>query len=132
MLGAVFSTTNGASVTERTGYTELHDAGYNTPASGLEIITRNSGETASSIVWGSTVPTVYGALAVEINAPAVGAASGVGRSPYDNAAAGVKTMPVRRWAAGLNRDILPIASTAMTPLSIVERILSTYSFATTT
>ena len=44
IIGAVFNATNPATMTPRANYTEIADVGYNTPATGLEVISRNSGE----------------------------------------------------------------------------------------
>ncbi len=76
VLGVVFNTSNlTTNVTERSGFTEIVDAGYATPSSGLEVMTRNSGETGSSIAWGSTTATAYGAIVVEIDASLLPAAT---------------------------------------------------------
>jgi hypothetical protein len=56
-------------VTERTGYTEAYDLGFNTPATGIEVHYINSGETSATLTAGSTVPSKFAAIAVEIDSP---------------------------------------------------------------
>lgn len=67
IIGAVFNGANPAAMTQRTGYTELYDSGYNTPATGLEVISDNSGETSATITWGSSSATAFASVAVELN-----------------------------------------------------------------
>jgi hypothetical protein len=72
VIGAVFNAVNPAGMTPRTGYTELTDVGYTTPAAGLEVMSLNSGETSATIAWGGTSSAAYCALAVELDASASG------------------------------------------------------------
>jgi hypothetical protein len=67
IIGAVFNATNTATLTERTSYTEIADLGYNTPATGLEVMYRNSGETSATITWGGTSPSAFASIAVELD-----------------------------------------------------------------
>ena len=76
VIGAVFNATNPATMTPRAtpAYTEAADVGYNTPATGLEVMYINSGETASTITWGSASGTAFCSLVIELDtsaAPAV-------------------------------------------------------------
>lgn len=71
IVGMVFSSTNAATATPRTGYTELFDNSYATPNNGLEIMKLDSGETSATITWGSTVSTAFGDAVVELDASAV-------------------------------------------------------------
>jgi len=48
-------------------YSEATDSGYNVPATGLEVMFINSGETASTITWGSTAPSAFASIAIEMN-----------------------------------------------------------------
>jgi hypothetical protein len=68
VIGAVFNGTNVAGLTPRTNFTELTDVGYNTPASGLEVMSRNSGETATTQTWGGASASAFCSLVVEVNA----------------------------------------------------------------
>jgi hypothetical protein len=69
VIGAVFSGTNSTTtVANNASYTEVFDNGYATPTSGLEVMTRNSGETGSSIAWGGTSSSAYGAVVIELDA----------------------------------------------------------------
>lgn len=47
-------------------WTESSDTGYNSPTAGHECMFINSGETASSIAWGGTSATAWGAVVVEV------------------------------------------------------------------
>ena len=72
LIGAVFNASNPATMTPRGTpvWTERNDSGYNTPASGLESMTINSGETATSIAWGSTSATAFCAAVLELDCSA--------------------------------------------------------------
>lgn len=67
VIGAVFNATSPAGLTQRTGYTEQMDQGYSTPTTGLEVMSRDSGETASSIAWGGTSASAFCSIAVELD-----------------------------------------------------------------
>lgn len=60
--------TNPAGVTEPGTFTELDDTGFNTPGSGSELASVDSGFTASSVTWGGASATAFGALALELDA----------------------------------------------------------------
>ena len=69
VIAAVMTQTNGsANCAPRSSpaYTEHFDAGFNTPASGLEVQSVNSGETASTITLGAATPSGFAAIAIEI------------------------------------------------------------------
>lgn len=72
IIGAVFNATNPAGLTPRTNFTERCDVGYNTPSTGLETMSRDSGETATTQTWGGTSASAFGSLVLEldISAPA--------------------------------------------------------------
>ena len=48
-------------------YTEDFDNGYNAPATGLEVMHIASGDTASTITWGSAVPSTSASIAIEVD-----------------------------------------------------------------
>ena len=75
LIGAVLNGTNPATMTPPTGFTESQDVGYTVPAAGLETAFASSGITASTITWGSTSATAFGAVAAEFD-------SSVGRPGY--------------------------------------------------
>lgn len=77
IIGAVFNARNPAALTPRTNYTELYDSGYNTPATGLEVMADNSGETSATITWGGSAGTVFASLVVELEASVTHATTGV-------------------------------------------------------
>lgn len=69
MVGAVCNGTNSATTTAQpTGWTESFDNGYNTPATGLEVCFRNSGETNSTITWTANSASIFASIAVELDA----------------------------------------------------------------
>jgi len=76
IIGAVFNARNPAALTPRTNYTELYDSGYNTPATGLEVMADNSGETSATITWGGSAGTVFASLVVEVEASVTHATTG--------------------------------------------------------
>lgn len=67
VLGAVFNASNPAGLTPPTNWTERRDAGYNTPTTGFEAVTRNSGFTGTTVTWGSTSATAFCSLIVELD-----------------------------------------------------------------
>jgi hypothetical protein len=71
VIGAVMNGTNGSTTTAPpTSWTENHDAGYNVPASGLEVCHRASGETNTTIAWTAASASAFGAVVVEIDVSA--------------------------------------------------------------
>jgi hypothetical protein len=67
LVGILGNATNPATVTPPAGFTETIDTGGATPAMGQEAVFANSGITASTITWGSTSASVFGALVLEMN-----------------------------------------------------------------
>lgn len=84
VIGAVFSATNSTTtVANNASYTERFDNGYATPTSGLEVMTRDSGETGSSVSWGGTVASAFCAVLIELDVT-VPAASSTLTDNYDD------------------------------------------------
>lgn len=67
IITAVCSGTNGGGTTVRTGYTDVSIAGYNTPATGLDVCFLNSGENQGTITWGGAAPSQFASVAIELN-----------------------------------------------------------------
>lgn len=69
LIAALFNATNPAGMTPRASpaWTERNDSGYNTPASGLETMTIDSGETGTSIAWGGTSASAFCDLVLELD-----------------------------------------------------------------
>jgi len=65
-IGQVLNASTTANLTEPSGWAERNDSGYNTPATGLEYVTRDSGFTGTTITWGSTSPTAFCDIIVEL------------------------------------------------------------------
>lgn len=72
-IGAVVNGGNPATLTQPGSWTELGDLGYNTPPTGLEFASRDSGETGSTITWGSTSGSDWRAMVLELNIAALSA-----------------------------------------------------------
>jgi hypothetical protein len=70
VIGAVFNATNPATMTQRASFTEAFDVGYNTPTTGLEGMFRSSGETGTTMTWGSASGTAYCSLVLELDTTA--------------------------------------------------------------
>jgi len=66
VVGVVGNNTNPAGITEPASWTESSDTGYTGPTSGHEACFRNSGETNTTISWGSTSASAHGEIVVEI------------------------------------------------------------------
>jgi len=69
-VGVCGNGSNPAAVTQPGSWTEDDDLGFTSPATGAESCHRNSGETGSTITWGSTSASGWGAMVAEI-APSV-------------------------------------------------------------
>lgn len=69
MLGAIFNATNTATMTAPASWTERRDVGFATPTTGLETATRDSGETGTTITWGSNSASSYASMVVELTVP---------------------------------------------------------------
>ena len=70
IIAATFNASTGAGMTARSGYTERQDATYATPSTGLETMTRDSGEFMKNIAWGGTIAFDSCALAIEVDGEA--------------------------------------------------------------
>lgn len=78
IIGAVYSTKNPATLTPRTGYSEHADVGYNTPTTGMEVMSLNNGETAATIAWGGASGSAFASIVVEISSNPYAIISGDG------------------------------------------------------
>lgn len=79
IIGAVFNASNPAALTPRTNFTELFEDGYSSPTAGLEVMSRDSGETATTQTWGSSSATAFSAIVAELDTsapPAGGSGTG--------------------------------------------------------
>jgi hypothetical protein len=72
---AVLNATSPATMTPAANWTEDVDAGFSTPATGIEVCHRNSGFAGTTITGGSNSGSAYCSLAIELDAgaPAVAA-----------------------------------------------------------
>jgi hypothetical protein len=66
-LGAVANGSNPAGMTQPASWSESIDLGYTVPTTGLETAFRNSGETGSTITWGSTSATAFASMVIELD-----------------------------------------------------------------
>jgi hypothetical protein len=67
-VGAVANGANPATLDAPVGWTERFDTGYNTPATGLEAASRNSGFTGTTVTWGSSSATPFASVIAELDA----------------------------------------------------------------
>lgn len=67
LIGAVYNATNPATLTPRTSWTETADVGHAAPVTGLETMSRDSGETATSIAWGGTSASAFASIVAEFD-----------------------------------------------------------------
>jgi len=66
-LGCVGNGSNPAGMTTPASWTERQDVGQSTPNTGLEVVTRDSGFTGTTVTWGSTSATAFADIIVELN-----------------------------------------------------------------
>lgn len=82
LIGAVFNATSAATMTPRASpaWTERFDVGYSSPTTGLEVMTIDSGETATTITWGGNSASAWCSMVVEldISSPTVKRLSALG------------------------------------------------------
>ena len=72
ILGAVMTGSNVTTNTAPpTNFTEHTDLGYNTPASGLEAVSRASGHTSTTVAWTAATATGFLSSAIEVKATQV-------------------------------------------------------------
>lgn len=73
VITAVSNGTNGGGTTARSSpaYTDAAVAGYNTPATGLDVCYINSGETSATVTWGGTSASAFASVAIELDSDRV-------------------------------------------------------------
>lgn len=89
-LGTGNNSTANATPRSSPQYAEHSDLGYNTPATGIEVMSIDSGETSATITWGSNVTNAWASVAIELRAPfakqeigfLIGTASGADATTY--------------------------------------------------
>lgn len=67
VLAFLHAADNVPSATLPAGYTNRQSLGYNVPAAGMRVETRDSGETTATITWGGTETSGSATLAVELD-----------------------------------------------------------------
>lgn len=73
IVGAIGNSTNAATLTPPTGYTELADVGYATPTTGLESVALAAGSAGvTTVPWGSNSASAWGGIIVELDASTTG------------------------------------------------------------
>lgn len=75
VVGFASNSTNTSStsgIAPPTNWTEIADLGIGAPNTGQEIAIRNSGETLTTVPWGSTSASIWHAIIVEFAPPAAG------------------------------------------------------------
>jgi hypothetical protein len=76
-IGAVAVLLSASAIDPPTGWTELCEIGHITPNVSLEVVARNSGSTASSLLWTSTYGQVGAAVGIELDASSSGSSATV-------------------------------------------------------
>jgi hypothetical protein len=71
VIGTVGNSTSPATLTPPSTFTEQDDIGYSTPTTGQEAATVATGFTGTTVTWGSTSGSVFGAIIVELDATAI-------------------------------------------------------------
>ena len=67
-VGAIYNATNPAGMTQPASWSEAADVGYTTgQVSGCETAYRNSGETGTTITWGSASASIFASLILELD-----------------------------------------------------------------
>jgi hypothetical protein len=66
-IGCVCNGSVAAIITQPASWTESLDVSYLTPTTGRETAFRNSGETGSTITWGSTSATAFASMVIELD-----------------------------------------------------------------
>lgn len=71
-LGLIGNSTNAAGMTAPTSWTEKDDTGYATPTTGAEYVSRDSGFTGTTVTWGSSSASAFGAIILELDTSSAG------------------------------------------------------------
>jgi hypothetical protein len=69
-IGAVGNGTNPATLTAPASWTEVNDIGYAAPTNGLEVVSRDSGFTGTTVTWGSSSASAWGSIIIELDTSA--------------------------------------------------------------
>lgn len=114
LIGAVFNSTNSSTTAiPPSGWTERFDAGYSTTTNGLEVCSRDSGETGSTITWGGTTASDNGSVAVELDTSAAPASVSTLTDTFgDNSLAA-------QWTTG-NYDLIQSSGTTSVGFTLAE------------
>jgi len=115
VIGAVFNATNVAALTQPANWTERRDVGYATPTSGLETATDDSGETGTTITWGSTSASAFCSLVAELDTATPSAIRRPIGPPHEW---------LRRRLPFPARDLFPVAA-ASTPQALTATVTMT-------
>jgi hypothetical protein len=68
IITAIRNSTNTATISPRTGYTEDVDTGYASPTSGFEVAWLASGETSATLTHAGTSPSAFASFGIELDA----------------------------------------------------------------
>jgi hypothetical protein len=70
-LGVIGNLINPANLTPPASWIERSDTGHATPQNGAEYVSRDSGFSGTTITWGSTSTTTFGAIIIELDTTAL-------------------------------------------------------------
>lgn len=117
-LGFIAEATNPAGLTPPTGWTELSDTGFNTPTTGSEVVSRDSGFTGTTITWGNTTGSVWGGIIAELDTSAQ-PITVTGSPTLDDVAASGAGSPVADASGAVALGDVAIAASGTQPVSTV-------------
>lgn len=66
-IGMIGNTSNPATMTQPTGWTERQDVGQASPNTGLHVVTRDSGFTGTAVTWGNASGSTFASIIVELD-----------------------------------------------------------------
>lgn len=107
-LGLVANSTNPATMTTPTNWTERNDTGYATPTTGAEYVSRDSGFTGTTVTWGSSSASIYGAMIIEMDTSAP-AATATLTDDFPGS-----SLDVTKWVASINGGTVTVGSGVLT------------------
>lgn len=111
IIVAVMTNTNGsANASVRSSYSEHYDQGFNTPPSGIEVQSINSGETSATLTTGGAAASAFASIGIEINTAKLGEITSTNTAKYAGtlgAEVSTSTYNATTLGAALSTDAYP-------------------------
>lgn len=108
-LGVIANSTNAATMTAPTSWTEVADVGYATPTTGLESVGITNGFTSTGVTWGSSSASAWGGIIVELDFSNTGWT--IIQSKLANKTVGTGTTSTASLATTVNGSLVVVGST---------------------